>query len=259
MRTALLGDIHGNFDALTAVMSHIEADDSIDGVRHMGDLANYGARTREVIEYVLEHAIEGVMGNHDFAVSDTEVPQYWNLLPVMSLFKTRELLSKQYKDFLATLPLNLELDTETLLVHGAPPADFDTYFHPQHTPYEVLKVLMDSAKHSMIFVAHVHKLLLTSSTNGLPDCYNLPLGVTQLDDQKKNVVCIGSVGQPRDHIDKWAKYVVYDSEQKTVDVRAVEYDVVAAAQAIVDAGYPYKNATRLFSEANKHLCPPEKF
>lgn len=257
MKTALLGDIHGNNHALEAVLHDIHSDDSIDDTYHLGDLVNYGALNNEVVARIIQEDISGVMGNHDNAASNDLDPVGWGMVPIFSLIKTRDLLHTKYRDFLAALPRNLELDSNTLLVHGAPPDDFNTYFHPEYTKIQRLQKIMDSMRHKIVFVAHTHKLLRAISANNLLECYHLDLGVTELDDTRSHVLSVGSVGQPRDRIDTRAKYAVYDSAEKTVEIRAVEYDTVAAAQAIIDAGYPYNNAKRLFMESEKHRCPPD--
>ena len=55
---------------------------------------------------------------------------------------------------------------------------------------------------------------------------------------------VGSVGQPRDG-DPRAAFGVLDEGAGTVELRRVEYDVVAAQQRIFDAGLPLALANRL--------------
>lgn len=58
------------------------------------------------------------------------------------------------------------------------------------------------------------------------------------------LVNVGSVGQPRDG-DPRAAFGVLDEGAGTVELRRVEYDVVAAQQRIFDAGLPLALANRL--------------
>ena len=55
----------------------------------------------------------------------------------------------------------------------------------------------------------------------------------------------GSVGQPRDG-DARAAYAMYDSEQKLVTLRRVEYPIQKTAEEIMHAGLPDVLAFRLF-------------
>ena len=54
---------------------------------------------------------------------------------------------------------------------------------------------------------------------------------------RKLVINPGGVGQPRDG-DPRAAYAVYDSEQKTITVHRVEYDIPATQRLMEDAGLP---------------------
>lgn len=246
MTTALLGDIHGNADALEAVLADIAKDSTITEIRHMGDLVGYGGKSTEVIELIKKHQIQGIMGNHDKAATEVTLPTNWNADPLQTLRITKQMLTSSDKAFLRTLPMNSTLPDGTLLVHGTPPDDIETYLEKLYG--EPLRDLMSITNHRIVFVGHMHKLLHFSAVNNaLPDGIILPLGVTPLDTNKKHFICVGSVGQPRDHIDKQAKYMVYDSNAQTIEVRAVQYDVAAACDAILRAGFPPNNANRLRS------------
>ena len=55
----------------------------------------------------------------------------------------------------------------------------------------------------------------------------------------------GSIGQPRDG-DPRAGYAVYDSVQKTVSLRRIDYPIQKTAEEIINAGLPDVLAQRLF-------------
>jgi predicted phosphodiesterase len=63
-RTALIGDIHGNFVALDAVLSDSERR-GVDGVVCLGDLAAGGPQPREAIERLRDLGFAAVRGNTD--------------------------------------------------------------------------------------------------------------------------------------------------------------------------------------------------
>ena len=50
-----------------------------------------------------------------------------------------------------------------------------------------------------------------------------PLKVLELEDNKRYIVNVGSIGQPRDR-DCRASLVVYDSDTKTIELKRVDYD-----------------------------------
>ncbi len=68
-KLAFISDIHGNIEALKAVLSDI-GDKNIDfqNVYCLGDLVGYGPRPDEVIELIQQKKIQTILGNYDEAV-----------------------------------------------------------------------------------------------------------------------------------------------------------------------------------------------
>ncbi|WP_333788245.1 metallophosphoesterase family protein, partial [Methanomethylovorans sp.] len=64
MRLLIISDIHGNKEALDAVMAV-----SHDEVICLGDLVDYGPSPGECIDMLMEQKIPIIMGNHDSAVA----------------------------------------------------------------------------------------------------------------------------------------------------------------------------------------------
>ncbi|MEO6983080.1 MAG: metallophosphoesterase family protein, partial [Edaphobacter sp.] len=62
MRALILSDIHGNLEALTAVLAEAG---SFDALWNLGDIVGYGASPNEVINIVRPLSQLTVRGNHD--------------------------------------------------------------------------------------------------------------------------------------------------------------------------------------------------
>ena len=62
MRALVVSDVHGNLQALQAVLS---AAGSFDELWNLGDIVGYGANPNEVIETIRALARINVRGNHD--------------------------------------------------------------------------------------------------------------------------------------------------------------------------------------------------
>ena len=62
MRALILSDIHGNLEALTAVL---DAAGHWDALWNLGDMVGYGASPNEVLQVVRPLATLTVRGNHD--------------------------------------------------------------------------------------------------------------------------------------------------------------------------------------------------
>ena len=61
---------------------------------------------------------------------------------------------------------------------------------------------------------------------------------------RKYFVNIGSVGQPRDR-DPRAAYGIYDLDEKTIELRRLDYPIESAQEKIRAAGLPERLADRL--------------
>jgi diadenosine tetraphosphatase ApaH/serine/threonine PP2A family protein phosphatase len=67
----------------------------------------------------------------------------------------------------------------------------------------------------------------------------------ELEPDKKYIVSVGSVGQPRD-FDNRASYTVYDSTKKRFEFKRIEYDIELAADKVLRARLERNFAHRLF-------------
>ena len=73
----------------------------------------------------------------------------------------------------------------------------------------------------------------------------LVAGALELDPRGRALVLAGSVGQPRDHLGRQAKYLLWNPEADRIEVRAVDYDVQATVRLLHERGFPAVNARRL--------------
>lgn len=71
-----------------------------------------------------------------------------------------------------------------------------------------------------------------------------PLKVLELEDNKRYIVNVGSIGQPRDR-DCRACVVIYDTDSKTIELKRVEYDFRRTQEKILKSGLPESLAWRL--------------
>jgi diadenosine tetraphosphatase ApaH/serine/threonine PP2A family protein phosphatase len=95
------------------------------------------------------------------------------------------------------------------------------------------------------FIGHTHDLEILGYDGKNMESCDLPAGVTDLAGNKKYIINIGSVGQPRDTSND-AKYVIWDASSDSIDVRFVAYDIAAVVQKIKKAGLPEEHAQRLW-------------
>lgn len=119
MSKFILGDIHGSYATLMALIAKLPVTDYSDLVL-CGDLIDRGPRSREVVEFVKSNNIDCVKGNHEDLMIKSEEGEYIEHRPASYVWgmnggdQTRDSykgFEDQYKEHLAwmkTLPLYLE-------------------------------------------------------------------------------------------------------------------------------------------------------
>ena len=97
----------------------------------------------------------------------------------------------------------------------------------------------------LCFIGHTHTLEIIGYDGNDIQYENLPEGISRLKPDKKYIINVGSVGQPRDSSSS-AKYVIWDSAENSLDVRFISYNIVAVVKKIIAAGLPQEHAERLW-------------
>ena len=175
MKIVVISDLHGNFDALSALP------ESCDELWVLGDLVDYGPQPREVMSFVRSHAAAVVRGNHDNAVGfDVDPrcnPRYHAMASATMQFSTA-VLDEEAKEFLRGLPTTriLERDGKRFLLCHAIPSDPLFGYCPQDS--ERWRQEVESIQADYLLVGHTHTPFIK------------PVGQT-------TVVNPGSLGQPK--------------------------------------------------------------
>jgi predicted phosphodiesterase len=238
MRYGIFSDIHANLEALEAVVEAYK-NESIDTYFCLGDFVGYGADPEACICSATALGLTAVAGNHDRGAVDLFPESYFNRNAAEALRWTKGRINPRSRDFLKSLELSYK-NTEITLVHGTleRPEDFD-YLLEESGARQCL-VLMRT---NILFVGHTHVAgMFTEEPGGAVRFACAPRIV--LEEKKRYIVNVGSVGQPRDN-NPLAAYCVYDSETKLVEVKRVQYDVEKARQKIINAGLPRDLGDRL--------------
>ena len=238
---AVISDIHGNLEALEAVLEDVP--DGVEEIYCLGDVIGYGASPNECCESVRSYEMPVISGNHDLAVTDLSTDLAWfNPVAAAAIQWTRDQLTPDNAEFLRTRPRMLQ-SKETLFVHGSV-RDPDEYILNGAVASENLAVLTaDYPNVQVCFFGHTHVKTVVPSpdgpSSGSHDTLDLTSGGPYL-------VNPGSVGQPRDG-DTFASYVLVENTQDETRIayRFVEYDVEKAQDKIRAAGLPGMLADRL--------------
>jgi diadenosine tetraphosphatase ApaH/serine/threonine PP2A family protein phosphatase len=236
-----VSDVHANFEALEAVLADASAQGA-GGLLCLGDLVGYGADPIACVDRVGEAATLVVAGNHEHGTLGLMDISWFNAVAREAALWTRDRLDPNRAHYLEALPLRATVDDATL-VHASPrqPEEWD-YLLSAEDGYAVF----GDFDTRLCFVGHSHWPGVWSLGSGGPDHMGARAAhaPVRLEDGRRYIVNVGSVGQPRDR-DARAAYAIWDLDDRTVTIRRVDYDLRTAARKILAAGLPRPLADRL--------------
>jgi predicted phosphodiesterase len=232
LKRAIVSDIHGNLEALEAVL----ADAASLGVSEfycLGDVVGYGPNPCDCIDRVMRFRV-CVLGNHDQgALFD---PEGFSAGAERAIFWTRDQLEfagdvqerVRRWDFLCELPRTVR-EEGILYVHGSARNPLNEYVFPEdvHNPRKLEKLFSLVEHYCFQGHTHVPGVFTEDGRFVRPDQVG---GLYKLGTEKA-LINVGSVGQPRDG-DPRSSYVVL--EDQVVHFRRVEYPFAVTAQKIYD-------------------------
>ncbi|MCF7811864.1 metallophosphatase family protein [bacterium] len=221
---AVISDIHGNLQALEAVLTSID-DEHVDKVFCLGDIVGYGARPNECINLICTRQIPCILGNHDEAALGTGDIENFNLFAREAIIWTTSVLDSDSKAVLSGLKMTMSVNN-ILFVHSEPCQP--KAWHYLISQADALRAFESFNQH-ICFIGHSHNPLMFKEPGS-----------------KRRIINVGSVGQPRDH-DPRACWGLYDSNEDDFKWIRVEYPVRVTGKQIIEAGLPGFLADRLIS------------
>jgi predicted phosphodiesterase len=241
MRRALISDIHGNLEALQAVLGDI-ATQGINEIVCLGDLVGYGPNPRECIDRVMASCQVTLLGNHDQRVlrdlarstvpADRAVDWTWKQLADPNDRVKNEIR----KAFLAHLPHSYEINSY-LFVHGSPRNPLTEYVFPEDIyNRHKLERLFPLVRH-YCFQGHTHVpgIITENFEHFAPDeiTGEYTLGEAKL------MVNVGSVGQPRDGDNRACYLILDDGPKQGAGDGAIEDGMTVSSPRITYRRVPY--------------------
>lgn len=230
MRIAVLSDIHGNLEALEAVLADVDLA-GVDLVCSLGDIVGYGPDPAACIEIVRARAAISLAGNHDAAVTGLTSLEDFNEFARWAVEWTLLQIDGGQLAYLRGLPYTYR-GPDLLLVHASP-------IEPERWHY--IHGIADVDEHfaafaeSLCFVGHSHRPGIYVIHGG--HCIERHQEHETLLPGFRYLVNAGSVGQPRDR-DPRASYVIHDDAERRVEVRRVSYPVERTQERMRAAGIP---------------------
>jgi len=245
LKRAIISDIHANAPALEAVLRDIERDGA-DEIICLGDVIGYGPEPRACLLEARAFRVN-LMGNHEEAVLFGAVG--FNPKARDAIDWTRDQLglptepvqvNRELWNFLGALEKDWR-HGNAYAVHGSPRDPTREYVFVQDIQdHEKMDQIFAASLGTVCFIGHTHiPGIFTDDHLFYPPA---AIGRVFTVDERKILVNVGSVGQPRDG-DPRSSYVIFDGE--TIRYRRVEYDVREVLRRFARTPLPRYLATRL--------------
>jgi diadenosine tetraphosphatase ApaH/serine/threonine PP2A family protein phosphatase len=238
MRVAVISDVHGNVQALEAVLGAID-ELQVDEIWSLGDVVGYGADPVRCMEIVDERAAVSLGGNHDLVVAGTiDIDMFAHDARDAAEWSRTVLSAEQIGALGSRMPGGEREGVQ--MFHGSVRDPVWEYVVDQRTA----ALCLERQRRPLCLVGHSHVQLLWGYEHGELVGGTVAAGAQLAYGDGPFIVNPGSVGQPRDN-DPRAGYLLLDTTESTVTWLRAEYDIRSAQAAIRDAGLPLRLAARL--------------
>jgi diadenosine tetraphosphatase ApaH/serine/threonine PP2A family protein phosphatase len=229
---AVLSDIHGNLEALDAVLADV-ARHPVSAIYCLGDVVGYGPNPIECFERAMKWDLV-LLGNHDQAVMFD--PEGFSSSAERAVLWTRSVLEAARRNdlwsYLAERPRSHRSD-DFLYVHGSARNTLNEYVFPEDifNRGKMERIAAQIDRYCFCGHTHVPGVFVESAERGGEWTFSAPQEINHFYrfDGRKTIVNVGSVGQPRDH-DPRACYVTVDGWDLTF--HRVPYDLDATVAKI---------------------------
>ncbi len=225
MKIAVISDIHGNMDALEAVMEDIQ-NQECDKIFVLGDYAMAGPEPVDTVEWfkkrIEDNKFVMIQGNTDQMIAHFSEDLYKDVkakAPIMAeaLKNDVSLLDTLQIKFLKELPIQLQVEEDgvkILLVHGSPRKNNENIL--PDLPLEEVEKMLEFVEADVVLCGHTH----------------IPCGFQT--SKKQTVVNVGSVGRPFTDEAKscWLKFTI-ENKKCLFEHRFVEYNKELASQKLL--------------------------
>ena len=228
MKIAVISDIHGNYDALVAVLKEANKQ----GVEHLlvlGDVVGYYYHPDKILEALSKWSIDIIKGNHEYILE--------NLIANPSLAESIRLkygsghqdainkLTSQQLNFLKDLPetKSVQFDTSSILMSHGSPWSNDYYIYPDCDRAIIEKC--DSKEHDFVLIGHSHYAFAINSGNSI-------------------LINPGSVGQSRQTGGK-ASWCIINTENRCFQLLSTDYNTEKLISEVEEKDSEIKYLTKI--------------
>jgi predicted phosphodiesterase len=217
----LISDIHGNFEALQAVLNELDKC-GVSDIYCLGDVSGYYTEINECCEELRRRKIKCVLGNHDWYLISGVTSRSKSENTCIAYQK--RIITDDNLNWVSSFPVYRKADS-LALVHGGWSNPIDEYLrNPTEEYFKNLPELFFAS-------GHTHKQLSVYLGN-------------------KHYCNPGSVGQPRDG-DNRAGFALFDGEK--FELGRIGYDINRTCELMKGAGFSEYYYKRLYTGAEHFI------
>lgn len=230
----ILGDIHGNREALASALTRLE-DARVARILCVGDIVGYNADPEECVAMLREREAICIAGNHDRIGVGTLGFERCSNKAMHSLKRTRRALTLGTAQWLRALPSHRILEDRFLLTHGGV-RDIQQYMtRPRHFLENAAYLERDFPGIRLCFFGHTHEQRVFEIEAG--EACELDAGNVALRPGRTYFVNPGSVDASRKRAHKFAELALFDSHSMTVRFARTPYDERSTEERAREHGY----------------------
>ena len=230
----VLGDIHGNREALEASLAALDAR-GVERLACVGDIVGYNADPDDCVAILRERGALAIAGNHDLIGTGRLGFERCSNKAMHSLKRTRRHISPTTAEYLTALPSHLMLGEHVLLTHGGV-RDVQQYMtNARHVVENMAYLREDFPAARIVFFGHTHEQRVFEVVGDV--VRDVPPSVVDLSPHRHYFVNPGSVDASRKRHHKLAEFAVFDSEALTVDFANTPYDERRTEERAFAGGY----------------------
>ena len=231
----VLGDIHGNREALAAALQQLD-EVGVDRLVCVGDIIGYNADPAECVAMLRERRAHCIAGNHDLIGTGMLGFERCSNKAMHSLKRTRRVLDEQTATYLRSLPSHRVLEDRFLLTHGGV-RDVEQYMtRPRHFMQNVEYLRRDFPEIRICFFGHTHEQRIFE-IEGATVCEIGAAPAATLRPGREYFINPGSVDASRKRDHKLAEFAVFDSAALTVQFGRAAYDDATTEEKAEAGGY----------------------
>jgi len=230
----LLGDIHGNREALAAALERLAAC-GVEDLLCVGDLVGYNADGDECVAMLRARNAVCIAGNHDLIGTGMLGFERCSNKAMHSLQRTRRALAPATAAFLRALPSHVVLG-DVVLTHGGV-RDVQQYMtQPRHIAQNARLLREDFPAARICFFGHTHEQRIFE-VDGEAVAEIAIEGPVALRRDRLYFVNPGSVDASRKRTAKLAECAVFDDAAQELVFHRVAYDDASTEAKAAAQGY----------------------